>query len=127
MRRFLAIATVLFSLSAFAERIDIQPPNPESTTQITVLITGSNHCVPNAPAVNVTGTEIGLSLMFDSQCASQANPFAIPVRLPLLQPATYTLTLLSGNPPAPNTQCSFVGGTVFIHRSAAFSKLSTMS
>ena len=101
MRRFLAIATVLFSLSAFAERIDIQPPNPESTTQITVLITGSNHCVPNAPAVNVTGTEIGLSLMFDSQCASQANPFAIPVRLPLLQPATYTLTLLSGNPPAP--------------------------
>ena len=38
MRRFLAVAAVLFSLSAFAERIDIQPPNPDSTTQITAIM-----------------------------------------------------------------------------------------
>ena len=94
MRRFIAVAVVLFSLSAFADTIEIQPPNPDSTTQITALLGGIDGCTPRDPQVTVNGSDITIALKFGDVCPAIAAPYAVSVRLPILPAGNYTLRVV---------------------------------
>lgn len=103
------IVALLLSLSAFAQTVEIQPPNPDSQTAITVLVGARGGCTPHDPVVTVVGSEVTIALKLGDICNPIVPPPGVSVRLPLLPPGTYNLHVVASDLPQP----SEAGATTF--------------
>jgi len=99
MRRVIAVASLLFSLSAFAQTVEVIPPNPDSQTAATVLIGARGGCVPHDPVVTIDGNLITIGLKLGDICPPLTSPPPVSVRLPVLAPGTYNLRIVATDLP----------------------------